>query len=93
MTITKKVAAPDIGPVLSAIDSLESEEGVPRSVKVKMAQIRELLQKDDPNMELSVKLSRIFSDLDEMSEDVNIPSFIKTHIWNLSGLLERLNKQ
>ena len=88
MTTKKPV---DLSEIFNALSSLEQEEGVPRSVKMKMESIKTILNNNAE--ELSVKLSRCFAELDDMSEDVNIPSFIKTHIWHISGLLEKQNRQ
>lgn len=79
----------DLTEVFQAIDSLEADEGVPKSVKSKMDNIRNVL---NSSVELSEKLSKCLADLDELSEDINIPSYIRTHIWNISGILEKFNR-
>jgi uncharacterized protein (UPF0147 family) len=88
MTKTKK--AVDLTEVFQAIEALESDEGVPRSVKAKIENIKTLLNSD---VDIEVKLSKSFSDLDELSEDINIPSYIRTHIYNISSILEKLNSR
>ena len=86
MTAKKPV---DLSEIFTAITNLEQEEGVPRSVKARMDTIKTVLNGTE---EFTVKFSRCLAELDEMSEDVNIPSFIKTHIWHISGVLEKLNR-
>lgn len=86
---TKEIPTADFSEILHAIETLESDEGVPRSVKIKMQTIKNLLQTD---ADLSSKLSKSLGELDELSEDINLPSFIRTHIWNISSLLEKLNR-
>lgn len=72
--------------VVEALDELLEESSLPRNIKEKILGIKEELQSEG---DLSIKVNRVFSELDEISDSTNLPSYIRTQIWNISSLLER----
>jgi uncharacterized protein (UPF0147 family) len=44
-----------------------------------------------PKEEISLLINRILSELEELSSDMNLPMFVRTQIWSLTGILETLS--
>jgi len=64
----------------------EIKEIVPKNLKDKVEEIINLLNENAP---FSLKVSKVSSMLDEISEDVNINPYVRTRIWNVISLLEK----
>jgi len=75
--------------IIEALTALKEDEGVPKNVRIKIDSIIRSLNDES---ELSMKVSKSLHNLDEISEDLNIPPFIRTQIWNISSMLEKLNQ-
>lgn len=74
--------------IIQALTNLKNDEGVPKNVRSKIDMIISDLRDDS---ELSLKVGKSLHNLDEISEDLNLPPFIRTQIWNVSSMLEKLN--
>ena len=74
--------------VVHAIQDIEGDDDLPRNVREKLKDIREslLAQKDD----LPRIMNKALTTLDALAEDNNLQGFVRTHIWNVSSLLEKL---
>ena len=85
----KKAQTDQLQEILKALDALKDDEAVPKNIKAKIDGIVLTLNSDD---ELSSKVGKSLIILDETSEDLNIQPFIRTQIWNISSMLEKLNQ-
>jgi len=74
--------------IISALTNLKEDDGVPKNVRNKIDLIISDLRDES---ELSMKIGKSLHNLDEISEDLNLPSFIRTQIWNISSMFEKLN--
>ncbi|RJQ15507.1 hypothetical protein C4573_05095 [Candidatus Woesearchaeota archaeon] len=74
--------------VVEALEMLEHDEGVPKNIRSKIIDIKKKLQ---DNCEISLKVNQCLQELDEIAEDINLQTFIRTQIWNVSSLLEKVN--
>jgi len=74
--------------IIQALRNLKDDEGVPKNVRNKIDAI--ILDLKDES-ELSTKIGKSLHNLDEISEDLNLPSFVRTQIWNISSMFEKLN--
>jgi hypothetical protein len=88
MTKTKELMRQQCDEVIQALTVLKDDDGVPKNVRSKIDTIINDLKDDS---ELSLKVSKSLHNLDEISEDLNLPAFIRTQIWNVSSMLEKLN--
>lgn len=88
MSQSKQKTQEHIQEIIQALNSLKEDEGVPKNIKLKIDSIIGILNED---IEVSLKVSKSLHCLDEVSEDLNIPSFIRTQIWNISSMFEKLN--
>ncbi|MDK2849569.1 MAG: uncharacterized protein PWP03_49 [Candidatus Woesearchaeota archaeon] len=74
--------------VISLIKELSEDFSVPRNVKKNLMVIEEILR--DESKELSLRVDKAVSILDEVSEDPNIQMFTRTQIWSLVSMLSKL---
>jgi len=88
MTQSKEALREQCEEIIRALKNLKEDEGVPKNVRSKIDFIINELK---DGTELSMKISKSLHNLDEISEDLNLPSFIRTQIWNVSSMLEKLN--
>jgi uncharacterized protein len=77
--------------IIQALTNLKEDEGVPKNVRSKIDLIISDLKDDKIESDLSMKVGKSLHNLDEISEDLNLPPFIRTQIWNVSSMLEKLN--
>ena len=71
--------------ILEALNELNRDDSTPRSVRLKIKQIYSNLIEDGS---VSIKIDRCLQDLDDLNEDVNIPSHIKSQLWDIVSKLE-----
>ena len=62
---------------------------VPKNVKSKLESVVTFLK--DPSEELSLRINKSLSELDEVADDINLPSYTRTQIWNIASMLECFN--
>ena len=74
--------------IIEALEELEAESSVPKNVRERIVEIREELKS---NIELHMKVNRALSYLDEISDSIHLPSYIRTQIWNISSALEKID--
>ena len=86
MTISKPQE--NISEVGSVISSLKEDESVPKNIKAKLDIVVSIMAED---CQMSEKVGKALHMMDEMSEDLNIQPFVRTQIWNISSMLEKLN--
>jgi uncharacterized protein (UPF0147 family) len=88
MTISKLKLQESVGEISQVLNALKDDEGLPKNIKAKIDEIIIALADDT---DLSAKVGKSLHTLDEISEDLNIQPFIRTQIWNVSSMLEKLN--
>lgn len=71
--------------IISALEELQSDNTLPKSVKAKIDEAIDVLTKhgDDP-----IKINKAISELSELSESVNMQSHIRMQLFNVMSLLE-----
>lgn len=77
----------DVAQVLQVIVDLQAEGDIPKGVKTKLGDIANQLQSAK---EVSLCVNRILADLEEIGNDANIDSSVRTQLFNLAAMLERL---
>ena len=77
----------EISGIIAALSEIQSDMSVPRNVRTKIDLVMHTLKQ---NSELSTKVNKSLSGLDEVSNDVNLQSYTRTQIWNIMSLLEKL---
>ena len=74
--------------VFNMISKIEEDNTVPKNIKIKIQNITIDLKEE--KKEIDVRINRALQDLDEISEDNNIPDYIRTQIWSIVSLLESI---
>ena len=72
--------------VVQLLNQIEEDLAVPRNVRSRIYSMKIMFEKD--NGDIRLKIDKSLQELDEISDDPNIPSFIRTQIWNIVSLLE-----
>ena len=78
-----------IAQVKQQIDILLNDNSVPRNVKAALEDAKRALLQDEASY--SVKSSTATYKIDEVSNDINLPPYARTVIWNILSLLESIN--
>lgn len=75
---------------LTDLTSIEQDLAVPKSIRnrVKIA----ISALGEANSPVEMKIDKALQELDEISDDPNIPSFTRTQIWNIVSILSMLDK-
>lgn len=89
MTLTKLKLQESFNEIINALNILKDDEALPKNIKTKIDNIIIILSEE---CDLSSKVGRSLHTLDEIAEDLNIQPFIRTQIWNISSMLEKLNQ-
>lgn len=74
--------------IFSLFTQLEEDQTVPKSIKIRLKDTITTLKEEDQDM--AVRIDKALEELDILCEDVNIPNYTKTQLWNLVSLLESL---
>ena len=73
--------------VIEVLEDLEEETTVPRNVKDKIkTTIDSLKESDDPK----VGVNKALHELDEIADDPNLQPYVRSQIWNIVSLLEKV---
>jgi len=70
------------------IDLLLNDNSVPRNVKSALDEAEKALLKEGDSY--SVRASSAIYKIDEVSNDINLPPYARTVIWNLLSMLESI---
>ncbi len=62
------------------------DESIPKNVKTKIESAIAALQQD--TVEESIRANKALQELDDLSDDPNIPSYIRPQLWNIVSQLE-----
>lgn len=79
------MAEEKLSETIQALKDVESDSSVPKNVKLKINSIVKLLEDKG---ETHIKVSRAMHELEELSDDANMPSFTRTQLFHITSLLE-----
>ncbi len=75
---------------IDIFQELQQDSSVSKNIRAKVSAMQKELE-TCPEGELSLRVNKIMSELEEISNDMNLPMFIRTQIWSLTGILEQLH--
>ncbi|MBC8500550.1 MAG: UPF0147 family protein [Nanoarchaeota archaeon] len=78
----------EIKNVIDALNQLEEDTSVPKNIKQRISEITSDMKSDK---DLSLKVNKSLSELDDIANDINLPTFVRTQIWGIASMLEKLN--
>lgn len=73
---------------IEALRELINDATVPRNVKEKLQNALSALNKETDS---SINIDKAMQQLEEVSDDANLQSYIRTQIWGVTSLLEKNN--
>lgn len=75
--------------IIENLKIIEQDTTVPRNVRSKIKSA--ILALEDQNGAAEkVKIDRALQELDDLSDDPNLPSYTRTQIWNVVSTLESI---
>lgn len=77
--------------IIMLIKQVADDRTVPRNVRTKCEECVTILQNE--KQELSIRIGTVITDLDEVSNDPNIPMYARTMVWNIVSALEALRQK
>lgn len=72
--------------VLAEFGKMLEDESVPKNIKLKINELVSMFGEEETTPEC--KNNKALQELDEISEESNIPEHVRTHIWSIACLLE-----
>ncbi len=73
--------------VIVFLKELMQDNTMPRNVRDKISNIAHILSS---NEDVNISKDRAISELDDISNDVNLKSYTRTQIWSVVSMLEKL---
>jgi uncharacterized protein (UPF0147 family) len=80
-----------LGEVLKEIKEVADDHSIPKRIREKLAKISKDLE--DKNQDLAVKVTTAIYEIEEITNDVNIPMHVKTVMWDIVSGLEAVKKE
>ena len=74
--------------VKEMLSELKRDNSIPRNIRSKIEDVLTEISKDD--CKLDIKVSRLLNNLEEISDDPNLPSYIRTEILTTIGILSEI---
>lgn len=75
----------DISMIISALEELQDDTTVPKNIKQKILTTIQIL---NDKVEVSIKVSKALTELEEVAEDTNMQPYTRTQLWNIVSMLE-----
>ena len=72
--------------IIPMLQQVAADRTVPRNIRTKVEDSVRVLQ--DQKADIKVRATTVISELDEVSNDPNIPMYTRTQIWNIVTALE-----
>jgi hypothetical protein len=77
--------------IVNLLEEVSEDRTVPRNVRSVVEEAKTNLE--DKNKDMDVRLNSVISNLDEITNDPNIPMYTRTQIWNIVSMLESLHNE
>jgi len=77
--------------IVNLLEEVAEDRTVPRNVRSVVQEAKVNLE--DKSKDMDVRLNSVISNLDEITNDPNIPMYTRTQIWNIVSMLESLHNE
>ena len=74
--------------VLEILNTINGDSTVPRNVKIKIQEVRLILKGNSEN--IALQINKVLQEIDDLSEENNLPDYTRTQLWNIASLLETI---
>ncbi len=78
----------DLSGIIEVLAELGNDNTVPRNVKLKLSAITLVLENSS---ERSIKIDKALQELEEITDDGNLQPYVRTQLWNIASMLEKVN--
>ena len=75
---------------MSSLDQLSTSPSTPRNIRKIIASLLEELKSEEYSM--SVRAANTTSLLDDITQDPNMPSYVRTSLWQIVSMLENIRE-
>jgi len=75
----------DMNELMETLEILQEDNSVPRNVRLKVENAIIILKEEG---DMKLKANKALQELDNLSDDPNVPSYVLPQIWNIVSLLE-----
>lgn len=72
--------------VIALMKQVQEDRSVPRNIRERIEQCIEILNNEKEAK--NIRINTVTSELDQVSNDPNIPIYTRTQIWNIVSALE-----
>ncbi len=79
----------DFNYVIDIFEELQEDNTVSKNIKSKIATMKSELEKSKED-EISLTANKIIYELEELSNDVNLPAYVRTRLFSITSTLERI---
>ncbi len=73
--------------IQAVLEDLCEDNSVPKNIKTKF---QTMIESFDRPGEASAKVNEALHNLDEIGDDTNLQSYVRTQIWNIVSMLEKV---
>ncbi|MCF7861472.1 UPF0147 family protein [Candidatus Woesearchaeota archaeon] len=74
--------------IIAYLEELKDDTTVPKNVKLKVERTMNILKE---NTDLSIRINKALSEIEDISDDANLQAFTRTQVWNIVSMLEKVN--
>ena len=75
---------------MSSLNQLATSPSTPRNIRKSIASLLEELKSEEYSM--SVRAANTTSLLDDITQDPNMPSYVRTSLWQIVSMLENIRE-
>lgn len=79
----------EVKEIIEYMEEFVQDDNVPKNAKNKIKTVIVEL-KNATTDDLSLKVNKLLSDLDELSNDTNLDQFTRQQLWSITSMLEGL---
>ena len=77
----------NLNEVIEILNLIEQDSSVPKNVRTKVKSALVTLH-GNTETQMNVAFDKVIQELDDLSEDPNVPAYTRTQIWNIVSSLE-----
>lgn len=86
----KKISAAELEQIMESLDQIQQDNSIPKNVRVKLKCACDALKLNEKD--LFIRIDQTLQEMDELSENPNVPVYAKTQIWSIVSLLEEIRQ-
>ena len=81
------MANEELTPIVESMIEFCDDNSLPKNIKIKMDNVIEELKSDK---ETSIIINKVLQELEEISDDTNLPQYTRPLVWNFISVLESI---